>query len=167
VSASRNVAIAHANSPYIEFLNSDDIWAPHFTETIMPLLKVRAADIVKFNPGIINAQGRVIGGMDLIDRVSVGLRPGGLAALMEFVRVCQIFPVPRVYRRELWDGVNFPAGRVHEDRTAILLVTRAQATPPRRSVLLLSPPGRQHRAKRDPAYASEPRDLRGRVIGEV
>jgi glycosyltransferase involved in cell wall biosynthesis len=91
VIAARNAAITHARSPYIGFLDADDIWSTNFSDVIMPLLDA------------------------------------GTAALMEFARVCQVFPVARVYRRELWEGIEFPAGRVYEDRSAIPLVyTRAR-----------------------------------------
>jgi glycosyltransferase involved in cell wall biosynthesis len=127
VSAARNAAITHARSPYIGFLDADDIWSTNFSDVIMPLLDAGTADIIEFNLGIIDSRGRIIDRMELIDRGSVGPRAGGTAALMEFARVCQVFPVARVYRRELWEGIEFPAGRVYEDRSAIPLVyTRAR-----------------------------------------
>ncbi len=127
VSAARNAAIAQASSPYIGFLDADDVWSTNFSDVIMPLLDAGAADIIEFNLGIIDSKGRIIDRMELIDRGSVGPRAGGTAALMEFARVCQVFPVARVYRRELWEGIEFPAGRVYEDRSAIPLVyTRAR-----------------------------------------
>jgi glycosyltransferase involved in cell wall biosynthesis len=119
VSAARNTAILHATAPYIGFLDSDDVWAKSFTETIMPLLDADVADIIEFNVGIIDAKGRVIDKVDLIDGGSVGPCACNTSALMEFARVCQVFPAARVYRRELWDGIEFPAGRVYEDCSAI------------------------------------------------
>jgi len=76
VSAARNAAMAHARSPYIGFLDADDIWSTNFSDVIMPLLDAGAADIIEFNLGIIDSRGRIIDRMELIDRGSVGLRAG-------------------------------------------------------------------------------------------
>ncbi|SAL70057.1 glycosyltransferase, group 2 family protein [Caballeronia peredens] len=122
VSAARNRAIAEATSPYIGFLDSDDVWSTDFTQKIMPLLDANAADIIEFNVGIINSAGKVIDKVRLIDPATVGPRPCDLAALLDFARVYQVFPAARVYRRALWDGIEFPAGRVYEDAAAIPLV---------------------------------------------
>src|SRR6201996_7126155 len=115
VSAARNAAIAQASAPYIGFLDSDDVWAVNFSDTIMPMLDAGVADIIEFNVAIVDAKGRVIDEVELIDPASVGPRVGNITSLLEFARVCQAFPAARVYRRSLWDGIEFPVGRVYED----------------------------------------------------
>jgi glycosyltransferase involved in cell wall biosynthesis len=119
VSAARNRAIAEATSPYIGFLDSDDVWSADFTEKIMPLLDAGAADIIEFNVGIIDSHGKVIDKVTLIDPATVGHRACDLDALLDFARVYQVFPVARVYKRELWNEIEFPGGRVYEDAAAI------------------------------------------------
>jgi glycosyltransferase involved in cell wall biosynthesis len=127
VSAARNRAIAAATSPYIGFLDSDDVWSENFTEKIMPLLDRHAADIIEFNVGIINLDGKIIDRVKLIDEETTGPRNCDLDALLDFANVYQVFPAARVYKRALWDGIEFPAGRVYEDASAIPLVyARAQ-----------------------------------------
>lgn len=122
VSAARNRAIGEATSPYIGFLDSDDVWSADFTEKVMPLLDANKADIIEFNVGIINSDGKVIDHVELIEPDTVGPRACDLDALLDFARVYQVFPAARVYKRELWDGIEFPAGRVYEDAAAIPLV---------------------------------------------
>jgi glycosyltransferase involved in cell wall biosynthesis len=127
LSATRNEGIRHATSPYIGFLDSDDIWAENFSAAIMPVLDQGAADIVEFNVGITDSNGRIIDHMELIDRHSTGLRTSDSGALMEYARVFQNFPVARIYRRELWEGIEFPTGRVYEDCAVIpTIYTRAR-----------------------------------------
>jgi glycosyltransferase involved in cell wall biosynthesis len=126
VSAARNAALAYAQAPYLGFLDSDDVWAPDFSEKIIPLLKTGDADIIEFNVAIIDSHNTQIDSLTLIEGCSVGRRDVNIAALREFVRVNQVFPSARVYRRELWNGIEFPVGRVYEDSATIpLIYTRA------------------------------------------
>ncbi|CAN7756314.1 glycosyltransferase family 2 protein [Caballeronia sp. LjRoot29] len=96
VSAARNVGIAVATSPYIGFLDADDVWDVRFSEIILPLLSDGSADIIEFNLGIVNTDGKQIDRMELIDPATIGKRVCDLPALMEFAKVCQAFPVARV-----------------------------------------------------------------------
>ena len=127
VSAARNAGIACATCPYIGFLDADDVWDVRFSEIILPLLTADSADIIEFNLGIVNTDGMQIDRMQLVDPATLGKRPCDAPALMEFAKVFQAFPVARVYRRELWDGVDFPVGRVYEDVATIpFIYTRAR-----------------------------------------
>lgn len=128
VSAARNTAIARATSRYIGFLDSDDEWAPNFSDIIMPLLDADTADIIEFNVGMVNSSGRVVGALTMVDGASTGLRTNSMTTLLEFARICQVHSGSRVYRRELWDGIEFPVGRVYEDAFAVPLVYKRAQT---------------------------------------
>ena len=119
VSAARNVAIARATSPYLGFLDSDDEWAANFTDVVLPLLDAGTADIIEFNVGIVDVKGRIVDELGIVPDSSVGARNNDAAALMDFARICEVHSGARVYRRSLWDGIEFPVNCIYEDACAI------------------------------------------------
>jgi glycosyltransferase involved in cell wall biosynthesis len=119
VSSARNVGLAHAAADYIAFLDADDLWHPDFCKIVLPLVEQQVADIIEFDVGIMNFEGRPIDRMHLVPPDATGYVPARMTAIMDFANVCQSFPVARVYRRSLWNGVKFPLGRVYEDISVI------------------------------------------------
>jgi glycosyltransferase involved in cell wall biosynthesis len=115
LSVARNVGIAAVTTPYIGYLDADDLLHPDFCKIILPLVEQQAADIIEFDVRVMNLEGELVDHLKLLPPGAQGYTPGGMPALMEFANVCQNFAFARVYRRELWDGVPFPPGRVYED----------------------------------------------------
>lgn len=85
----------------------------------MPMLDAGTADIIEFNVGIIDVKGRVVDQLQIVNDSTVGLRNNGAAALMAFAQICEVHSGARVYRRSLWDGVEFPVDCIYEDAWAI------------------------------------------------
>jgi glycosyltransferase involved in cell wall biosynthesis len=128
VCAARNAAMKYAKSRYIAFLDSDDEWAANFSDMIMPLLDADTADIIEFNVGMADPSGRIVDELLIVNDATVGLRTNNTARLLEFARICQMHCCPRIFRRDLWDGVDFPAGRVYEECSAMPIVYKRART---------------------------------------
>ncbi|MDH8340807.1 glycosyltransferase family A protein, partial [Klebsiella pneumoniae] len=48
VSVARNVALDKAQGRWIGFIDGDDLWCPHFLQTIKPLLLEDEGDLIDF-----------------------------------------------------------------------------------------------------------------------
>jgi glycosyltransferase involved in cell wall biosynthesis len=119
VSAARNRGIAQARSPYLAFLDGDDMWAPEFFEQIKPILADGHADIVEFNIDVVSDAGHPVDTVTLVPVDAAGSRDVDAAALSEFVETYQAFVWARVYRNTLWRDVRFPLGRHYEDNAIL------------------------------------------------
>jgi glycosyltransferase involved in cell wall biosynthesis len=115
VSAARNTGIAQAQSPYLAFLDGDDTWEPDFAEKVIPVLRAGRADIVEYNIRIVGHNGKQSDELTLIGPDLLGERPVDDALLLDFARTYETFVWARVYRRELWDGIQFPPKQLYED----------------------------------------------------
>jgi glycosyltransferase involved in cell wall biosynthesis len=129
VSAARNLGIAHAQAPYLAFIDGDDLWAADFSAQVMPLLRAGTLDLVEFNIDVVSDSGQSVDALHLIAPGSGGARALDALARLEFVETYEAFVWARVYRRSLWAGIAFPIGRHYEDNATLpLLYLRARST---------------------------------------
>jgi glycosyltransferase involved in cell wall biosynthesis len=127
ISATRNEALEQVKTPYIGFLDADDLWAPQFTKTIMPLIARGEADIIEFDVRKVGPTGKTLRHMKLLNEHSAGLRELDRAERLEFARVYQCFSWSRIYRRELWNELRFPTQRELYEDCAVIPVIYARA----------------------------------------
>lgn len=114
LSAARNAGIDAAQGDYLTFIDSDDFIAEGFLEQLWQTAQETAAECV-------------ICGMCMFrdgEEVSVQLTSGaaetmsGREACMDIYHMGGNVPVMacgKLYRRELFDGIRYPPGRIHED----------------------------------------------------
>jgi glycosyltransferase involved in cell wall biosynthesis len=125
----RNTGIAHAESPYLAFLDADDTWQPNFAERIMPILRVGRADVVEFNIWDIRRDGVASDELTMIQAPLLGELAVDDDVRLDVAKRHKLFAWARVYRRSLWDGILFPACHLYEDAAVLPHVyLRAQTT---------------------------------------
>lgn len=114
VSAARNTGVAAAKGEYIGFTDSDDIIERDMYAVMMALAEKHNADVVQClhdRAGTLNGAARtdaveIMDGVAFVRRMFT--RTGG-----DYTN--QVALWSKVYRREMFEGITFPVGRVYED----------------------------------------------------
>lgn len=107
VSAARNLGLEHTTGEYVAFVDADDIVSSNYVATVIAATG-DSPSIVEFGYRIINQHGKV-----LKDRCFVHTRFGKHAAgaiLDTVFAACLWYPFLRIFRRELFNNIRFPAG---------------------------------------------------------
>lgn len=110
VSEARNTGISESNGDYVCFIDSDDRVAPDYIEYLLNLLEENNADISVCQRE--DARRKLKETKTLTDNQS---------CMNAFVKTGEIDSVVwgKLYKRHLFDGVFFPAGKRYEDEFTI------------------------------------------------
>ncbi|BCQ27734.1 glycosyltransferase (plasmid) [Caballeronia sp. NK8] len=119
LSAARNTGLAAVRTPYVGFLDGDDIYLKGFTEAVIPVLAEGKWDVVEYNVKIIDDDGRELDDITLVDATDGGGVPMNQATLKQFADRFHTFAWARVYRTGLFDAAPFPVGRHYEDAALV------------------------------------------------
>jgi len=115
VSEARNVGLAAVRTPYVAFLDGDDIYMPNFSDAIVPMLARHEWDMLEYNIAIIDDQGKMLDEIELVPPERAGGHTVDKATLMHFAGRFHTFVWTRVYKTALFDPKPFPTGRHYED----------------------------------------------------
>lgn len=119
VSAARNTGLAAVRTPYVGFLDGDDIYLKNFTQAVIPRLAEDQYDLVEYNVKIIDDDGRELEDLDLVNAGEGGGHPMNRDALEQFADTFHTFVWARVYRTAMFRDMPFPVRRQYEDMAVI------------------------------------------------
>ena len=124
VSSARNAGLDAATGEFIGYVDSDDFVEPECFERAWETARRTGADIVCFGHASVwgdEAVMKVVGGEE---RVFEGNRAAFCA---QFDHQFKYFLWNKIYRRNLYDGLRYPVGRIYEDAYLLPeLLSRAQ-----------------------------------------
>ena len=119
LSAARNTGLKAVRTPYVGFLDGDDIYLKGFTDAVIPVLAERKWDVLEYNVKIIDDDGRELEDIELVEQGTSGGRPMNRDTLQDFADRFHTFVWARVYRTDLFDAAPFPVGRHYEDAAVV------------------------------------------------
>lgn len=149
LSAARNIGLERCEDEFVGFVDADDFVSPRMYERLLTAARSTGSDVVKCGHVRVSEDGRHV--LQLRRMVkSIQSSVGRRTILTAYARN-RITPVvwDALFRRELFDGVRFPEGRLHEDA---YLMPRILARA--RSVLRLPDALCFHRVRRDSITAT-------------
>lgn len=117
LSDARNAGLEAAAGRYIGFVDSDDYIKPEMYESMLHKMKNEDVDLVVCGVLNVDEQGNVLTGKQM-PMPEKDMRMTGEEALGQLAGrnlICFGTAVNRLYKAELFQGIRFPVGRLHED----------------------------------------------------
>ncbi len=118
VSAARNAGLDSVTTPFVGFLDADDMFTPDFGATVVPELPRLIStdvDVVEFNSRCFDESGREAGAIRCVDAETPGTEMLDAVALQQTAHRFNNYLWCRIFRTSLFDGVRFPVGHDYED----------------------------------------------------
>ena len=113
LSKARNSGIRVAKGDYLVFVDSDDWIEPDMFSNMVHFVETQHADIVVCRGQIVEANGTISRyvGYDSFEIMT------GVEATKEILKdeKMQSYAWNKIYKRELFDGIEYPVGRIFED----------------------------------------------------
>lgn len=117
IAYTRNEGIKHARGEYITFIDSDDFWSDDYIEVISPHLQ-NDYDIIEYGVKRFIIDKDKIVTKTIIHNINLS----GENQLERIFRLSRWFTFSRVYKKELWDNIQFPNGRRYEDVAIVPII---------------------------------------------
>lgn len=117
LSDARNAGLSVMNGTYVTFIDSDDLIPPDFLEKMLEIL-IRTNSDISVCSLFSFKEEPVLQVQDDIEKIEVY---SGHAACKNIFQLegPGVTACGKLYRAELWNGLRFPSGMIHEDNAAV------------------------------------------------
>lgn len=109
----RNFALRKANGEYIGFVDSDDWIQPEMYERLINAVQDKDVDIVVCKYQTVSEEEKVMNILGYEDSFVMDKIKATTEILLD--HKMQSFPWNKIYKRNLFDGIKYPIGRLFED----------------------------------------------------
>lgn len=114
LSSARNAGIKIAKGEYLMFVDSDDWVEPNFCETALDKLEKYDVDILSFGYNWIKSDDSIKEMSTDKDKILSSEK--GIEELITLKDVIYNLPCNKIYKAKLFEGIEFPDGRLYEDQ---------------------------------------------------